>query len=97
MKKLKQLKTQTNEDFAMALSDEFASQLIKSNVTLIKAIDSEDYVTAARIRDYIQTICESITTQTAVVMGIPVETLRTHYSAQNDVVFARLNEQKNAK
>ena len=95
MKKLKQLKTQTNEDFCMALSDEFVNQIIKSNVTLIKAIDAEDYETCRRIRDYITLCVESITLQTAISMNMEVDKLREHYQNQNEIVFTRLNQQKN--
>lgn len=95
MKKVKRLKNQTNLQYANAISDEFIDQLLKSNVQLIKAIDAEDYETAATIRDYITTCVESITEQTALIMDMDSDVLRKHYQEQNQIVFNRMMQEKN--
>jgi len=95
MKKLKQLKTQTNLQYANAISEEFVNQLIKSNVILIKAIDDEDFETAAKIRDYLNDCVESITNQTSIIMDMDIQVLRKHYQEQNQIVFTSMMQEKN--
>lgn len=63
-------KGQSTEEYANAIADEWVTEIINTNVNMIKAVDKEDYEQAALYRDYIQSCIDSITKQTAVIMDM---------------------------
>jgi len=87
---MKKTLEQHQQDRAMRLSEEFTDNLIEQNIQLIESIEAEQFELAAKYRDNIKILVETITFNVKNLLEIDENILREHYYQQNEIAFNQL-------